>query len=101
VTLLVAVPLLAVTPVLARRGSVRATLVWPGLLAHLAYNDAFYLFGAALNAFFPLYVAVLVLAVAALVAALVRLDVAAASTAFSSGTPVRGSRARCTSSCSG
>jgi hypothetical protein len=89
VTLLVAVPLLAMTAALARKGSARAALVWPGLLAYVVYNDAFYLFGAALNAFFPLYVALFVLAVAALVAVLVRLDVAAVGTAFPPGTPVR------------
>ena len=89
VTLVLAVPALAVALVLARRGSGRAMLVWPGLLGYVAYNDGFYVFGAALNAFFPLYIALLVLSTAALVMVLVHLDVAVTGTAFSAGTPVR------------
>lgn len=75
VTLLVAVPLLVAALVLARRGSVRGTLLWLGLLGYTGYNYAFYLFGAALNAFFPLYAALVVMSVAALVLALSRLEV--------------------------
>ena len=89
VTLAVAVPALAVALALARRGSVRATLVWLGLLGYSAYNDAFYLFGSVLNAFFPLYVALLVLSVAALILGLAQMDVAATSAAFAPRTPVR------------
>ena len=44
-------------------GSPRAGLVWLGMLGFVAYNDAFYLFGAALNTFFPIYVVLFVLAV--------------------------------------
>lgn len=75
VSLLVAVPLLVVALVAARRGSARAVLLWLGLLGYAGYNYAFYLFGATLNAFFPIYAALVVLSVAALVLALVRLDV--------------------------
>jgi hypothetical protein len=59
VTLMVAVPMLLVTLAAARRGSVRGSLVWIGVLAYAVYNDAFYLHGAALNVFFPLYLLVL------------------------------------------
>jgi len=38
------------------RGSTRGLLVWLGLIAYAVYNYAFYLFGAALNVFFPFYV---------------------------------------------
>jgi len=55
-TLVLAVPLLSIAPRLARRGSVAVLLVWLGVLGYAAYNGAFYLFGAALNVFFPLYV---------------------------------------------
>lgn len=67
VTLLVGVPSLFFAWATARNGSARGTLVWFGALAYAVYNDAYYLFGAALNAFFPLYVAAFVLAIAALV----------------------------------
>ena len=53
-----------------QRGSVRALLLWLGTLAYAVYNYAYYLFGAALNAFFPLYVAALITAALALILAL-------------------------------
>jgi hypothetical protein len=56
-TLLLAVPVLVVALVLARRGSDRARLVWLGVLAYNVYNYAFYLFGTAFNDFFLLYAA--------------------------------------------
>jgi hypothetical protein len=65
VTLLVVVPLLLGSFIAARHGSTRAFVLWSGLVAYCGYNYAFYLFGAALNVFFPLYVA-LVLTSAAL-----------------------------------
>jgi hypothetical protein len=62
VTLAVAVPLMLIGRVRARAGSARGLLLWLGVMGYAAYNYAFYLFGAALNVFFPLYVALLVLA---------------------------------------
>lgn len=88
VTLVLAVPLLVGALAGARRGSARATLLWLGLLGYVGYNYAFYLFGAALNAFFPLYAALVVASVAALVLALARLDPAA----LTAGVPVRRAR---------
>jgi hypothetical protein len=61
-TLIVAVPLLLMSRVAAERGSARAFLLWAGAVGYAVYNYAFYLLGAALNAFFPLYVACVVLA---------------------------------------
>lgn len=60
VTLLLAVPLLAIATFAAHRGGARALLAWMGLLAYIFYNYAFYLFGAAFNALFLVYVALLV-----------------------------------------
>jgi hypothetical protein len=56
-TLVLAVPVLAVALVLARRGSERARVVWFAVLAYNVYNYAFYLFGTAFNDFFLLYAA--------------------------------------------
>ena len=56
-TLLLAVPVLVVALVLARRGSERARLVWFAVLGYNVYNYAFYLFGTAFNDFFLLYAA--------------------------------------------
>ena len=88
-TLAVAVPLLAASLLLARRGSVRGLLLWLGTLGYGAYNYAYYMLGAALNAFFPLYVAALLVSVATLVLALSRIEVARVAERFRLKTPVR------------
>jgi hypothetical protein len=74
VTLVVAAPLLIVSVARAATGSIRAALVWMGLTGYALYNYAFYLFGAALNAFFPIYVAGVVLAVSVLTLALSHME---------------------------
>jgi hypothetical protein len=88
-TLVVATPALAASLWRARRGSPRAHLLWLGLLAFAAYNYAYYMLGAALNAFFPLYVVPLVLSGAALVLALSRTDPGRTAARFRTSTPVR------------
>jgi hypothetical protein len=88
-TLTVAVPLLCVSVMRAARGSVRGLLIWLGILAYGVYNYAFYLLGAALNVFFPLYVAAGVLAALTLILALSRLDPSTVASSFSVSTPVR------------
>jgi hypothetical protein len=89
VTLLVAVPLILAGLLSAAQGSARGMLLWLGGIGYAAYNYAFYLFGAALNAFFPLYVASLVLAAATLMVASAHLDVAAISRHLRPSTPIR------------
>lgn len=69
VTLLIVVPCLAFAA-LRSRGSPRALLVCLGLLAYALYGYAFYLFGAAFNAAFLLYVSVMALATLGLIAGL-------------------------------
>jgi hypothetical protein len=63
VTLFLAVPILVTALVFARRGSLRAQLIWLGALDYMLYNYAFYLFGAAFNAFFLIYAALLGLSI--------------------------------------
>jgi hypothetical protein len=89
VTLLVAVPLLVGGLMCAARGSVRGLLLWLGMLGYAVYNYAYYLFGAALNVFFPLYVVPLVLSVVILILALSRVDVGHVTASFRPRTPVR------------
>jgi len=89
VSLLVAVPLLIWALVAAGRGSLRAELVWYAMLGYAVYNYAYYLFGAALNAFFPLYAALFVLPVFALVLALGSVDAGAIAGRFTDGMPRR------------
>ncbi len=82
VTLLFALPVLALALWFARRGSERAVLVWLGAMQFSLYNYAFYLFGAEVNVFFPLYVSLFTLSTAALVFGLVGLDVRRLETAL-------------------
>jgi hypothetical protein len=89
VTLILAVPLLLWGLVRGSRGSTRGLLLWFGLIAYAVYNYAFYLFGAALNVFFPFYVLAFVVAVVALILGLSRLDVTAVARSFGPATPVR------------
>jgi hypothetical protein len=88
-TLIVAVPLLVIARAFARRGSTRGMLAWLGLLGYAAYNYAYYLFGAALNCFFPLYVVTFVVSVVTLILALSAVDAAAVAARFRPTTPVR------------
>ena len=89
VTLVVAVPLLVIALVMARRGSVQGPLSWLGLVGYAVYNYAYYLLGAALNAFFLLYVVAFVLSAVTLIVALSRLDASHVAASFRSTTPVR------------
>ena len=89
VTLVVAAPLLVIALLMARRGSVQALLLWLGLVGYGVYNYAYYLFGAALNAFFLLYVVAFVLSAVTLIVALSRLDVSHVAASFLETTPVR------------
>jgi hypothetical protein len=73
-TLVVAAPLLLMSSSGARRGSARSFLLYAGGVAYVIYNYAFYLLGAALNLFFPLYVVLVVLASVILIITLGRLD---------------------------
>lgn len=82
VTLLLALPTLVLSFNAARRGSLRGTLVWLGALQFALYNYAFYLFGAAINVFFPLYVALFTLSGFALIFGLADLDIGRISEAF-------------------
>ena len=89
VTLAIALPLLTASLRLTRRGSARALLLWLGTLAYALYNYAYYLFGAALNAFFPLYLAALVSATLALIRAAFGISPSHIADQFSERTPAR------------
>jgi hypothetical protein len=89
ITLVAAVPLLWFGRLRAARGSVRGLLVVLGSAGYAVYNYAFYLFGAALNIFFPVYVVIVLLGIATLGLLLSHLDVTAVAGAFRRETPVR------------
>jgi hypothetical protein len=88
-TFFVAVPLVFASRALAIRGSLRGLLVLLGVMQYALYNYAYYLFGAALNAHFLLYVALFVVSGLTLIAGLSALDVSAIRKSFSLQTPVR------------
>jgi hypothetical protein len=89
ITLVAAVPLLWFGKLRAARGSVRGLLLVLGLAGYAAYNYAFYMFGAALNIFFPVYVVTFLLSIATLGLLLSHLDVTAVAGAFRHETLVR------------
>lgn len=77
VTLALATPLLIGALIFARRGSLRGQLIWLAMLGYMLYNYIFYLYGAAFNQFFLLYVALFTLAIYALIFSLTRIDTGA------------------------
>jgi hypothetical protein len=89
VTLFLATPILVAALVLSSRGSLKAQLVWMGMLDYMLYNYAFYLFGAAFNWFFLIYVALVGLSIFALIFGLANLDVGRIGQQFRERTPVK------------
>lgn len=89
VTLVVVVPLLIASLSLVRRDSLRGFLLWLGVLGYSVYNYSYYMFGASLNAFFPLYVVILVLSLVTLILVLSHTDAARVAAGFHVKTPVR------------
>jgi hypothetical protein len=89
VTLAVAVAILIGALIFAQRGSFRAQLVWLGMLDYTLYNYAYYLFGAAFNRFFLIYVALFTLSIFALIFGLANVDVQGIRQRFRERTPVR------------
>jgi hypothetical protein len=89
VTLIVAIPLFVVALFLARGGSLRAQLVWLGMLDYMLYNSAFYLFGATFNMFFLLYVALFALSIYAMIFVFIGIDIKAIGQQFGPKTPVK------------
>jgi hypothetical protein len=89
VTLLVAVPALGLSARAASAGSTRGLLLWLAVVWYGVYNTAFYLFGAALNAFLPLYAATWAAAIVVLARGLMWIDAASVAAAFDRRMPTR------------
>ncbi|WP_254544802.1 hypothetical protein [Halomarina pelagica] len=73
-TLVVAVPALAVSLYFVTRGSLRAYVVWLGVTGYLLYTYASYAFMTAFNELYLVYVALLWLTLFTFVGGMVRLD---------------------------
>ena len=89
VTLVVALPLLLVGLVFAKRGETSGRLLVAGVLSYVVYNSAFYLLGATLNIFFPLYAVIFVIGILAFVSMHRTLDSRSVARAFPPDTPAR------------
>lgn len=89
VTLFVVVPIMLTSLFFLKRDSKKARLFWMGSLWYMIYNYMFYMFGAAFNYFFLLYVAIFTLSTYILIFALMKTDSVEVSQQFSDRTPVR------------
>jgi len=89
VTLGIAVPILIGAVILAARGSQRAQLIWMAITHYMLYNFAFYLFAAAFNRFFLIYVALFALSILTCIFALPHIDVKGISQRFQDRTPAK------------
>ena len=84
-TLVVAVPALAVSLYFARRGSRRGYVVWLGVTGYLLYTYASYSFLTAFNALYLVYVALFGLTLFTLIGGLARLDAGALARSVGGG----------------
>jgi hypothetical protein len=89
VRLVLVVPLLFFALYLYRKGSLRALLLWQGILLLSVYDYAFYLFGAAFNEFFLIYIALFSLSILALMFAIPKINAEEIKSNFSDKTPTR------------
>jgi hypothetical protein len=87
VTCVVVVPALVMTVIAVRRGSVRGTMVWIGLLGYVFYTYTGAAFAYRFNELFLVYVALFSLSVFALVAVGSAIDVADIRKAFDADVP--------------
>lgn len=84
ITLIIAVPLLIWGSYRALSGAISGLLIWLGVLGYSFYNYGYYLFGAALNAFLPIYLVAWIISAAALLAVLSGVDAQSVALAFRS-----------------
>jgi hypothetical protein len=92
VVLLVALPLLAASMLLARRGSTIALLAWGGVLFYAAYTYYFMVIGA-FTALFPAYVLIVAVATYGLLSLLFTLDAEGVAAALRDRVPRRSTAA--------
>jgi len=89
ISLVVVLPTLIVTSILARRGSARAYLVWLGVLVYLVYTYVVAAFDNNFNRLFLVYVALLGCSLYALIGGLVRMNMAGIKACFAENSPVK------------
>ena len=90
ITLVLAVPMLVISTILYRRGSLKGKLLLTGVLAYFLYNYGSMAFGAAYNTLFLVYIALFSASLFGLVLTFTSFDVQALPAHFSTGLPRRG-----------
>jgi hypothetical protein len=89
ITLVVALPILVISAILALRGSRRAHLIWLGTLGYLVYTYLSYALALQFNPLFLVYVALLGCSLHALIGGLATTDFAGIKARFTRGTPLK------------
>jgi hypothetical protein len=89
VSLVVVLPILIITAILAGRGSLRAHLCWLGGLVYLVYTYISFTFAIQYNHLFLIYIALLGCSLYALIYGLATLDVAEVKARYTEKTPVK------------
>lgn len=74
-TLVLIVPIMIWSIIRFKRNSCLYRLIWMGTIGYTLYNYMFYLYGAAFNSFFLLYVLLLALSIYTLIMMLVEIDI--------------------------
>lgn len=87
VTLVVAVPVLALAIIFSKRGSVRGRLLWLGVLYYMVYNYAFYIFGIPVTKLYVPWIAIFVLSGFAFALGIGNLDAEMIGRRFRARTP--------------
>ena len=86
---LVAVVVLCIAAYFVNKGSVKAFLIWSGVLLYLIYAYVIYAFDVHLNSLFLVYVAILGLSFYALVGSVIHIHLASLHVSFSATTKAR------------
>jgi len=90
VTIFLAVPILGISVLLYRRGSVKGGLILSGALAYFLYNYTSMGFGSAYNNLFPVYIILFASSLYGLILALLSFDLQALPICFRSDLPRKG-----------
>jgi len=89
VTFFIVLPVMTGALIFSIHNSLKAQLIWMGTLWYMVYNYIFYMYGAAFNKFFLLYVFIFTLSVVSLILALMKTDIQLLAQRISSKAPVK------------
>ena len=89
IMLVVGLPLLLVSMYVAARGSIRAKVVWLGVVAYLMYNAVMFILGTPFNQLYLFYEAILGLSIWAAILLIRTIDVDSFARRFSPALPAR------------